>query len=226
MAHINLNIDFCVQLRNKVNEYQHYSITKTHSLKKDNAQCGWEKICAIMDRLDDTTRYLNSIELQKTENVLSVFDFYNFINNAATLLDCIKYLGEIYDFDFSTVDKENNIFNQKGNNGTGTDKGYFEYLRSLCSVHPIKTSHHPDFIDENTKIECSPYVRWSDSFPFLTNDSDLIADVYTNNPCSTKYICIKLFEVFAYIEYRFNLLQEIILHIDSYYKKIIEKYRN
>ena len=111
MAHINLNIDYCAQLRNKVNEYQHYSITRTHSLKKDNAQRGWEKICAIMDRLDDTTRYLNSIELQKTIGVLAVFDFYNFMNNAATLLDCIKYLGEIYDFDFSNEDIKNDIFN-------------------------------------------------------------------------------------------------------------------
>ena len=78
MAHINLNLDYCAQLRNKVNEYQHYSITRTHSLKNDNAPRGWEKICAIMDRLDDTTRYLNSLELQKTPGVLAVFDFYNF----------------------------------------------------------------------------------------------------------------------------------------------------
>ena len=182
MAHINLNIDYCAQLRNKVNEYQHYSITRTHSLKKDNAQRGWEKICAIMDRLDDTTRYLNSIELQKTIGVLAVFDFYNFMNNAATLLDCIKYLGEIYDFDFSNEDIKNDIFNQRGNNGNGTDKGYFEYLRSLCSVHPIETSRHPEFLDDNTKIECSPYVRWNDGFLTTEYDCDLVAIVYTNNP--------------------------------------------
>lgn len=227
MAHINLNIDFCAQLRNKVNEYQHYSITRTHSLKKDNAQRGWEKICAIMDRLDDTTRYLNSLELQKTIGVLAVFDFYNFMNNAATLLDCIKYLGEVYDFDFSYEDKKTDIFNQMGNNGNGTDKGYFEYLRSLCSVHPIETSRHPEFLDNNTKIECSPYVRWNDDFLMTENDCDLVAIVYTNNPrFFSKYVGSKLFEVFSYIERRFNVLEQLIGHIDSYYKSIIDEYRH
>lgn len=227
MAHINLNIDFCAQLRNKVNEYQHYSITRTHSLKKDNAQRGWKKICAIMDRVDDTTRYLNSIELQKTTGVLAVFDFYNFMNNAATLLDCIKYLGEIYDFDFSYEDKKTDIFNQMGNNGNGTDKGYFEYLRSLCSVHPIETSRHLEFLDDNTKIECSPYVRWNDGVLMNENDCDLVAIVYTDNPkIFSKYVGIKLFEVFAYIEKRFNVLEQLIGHIDSYYKSLIDEYRN
>lgn len=221
MAHINLNLDYCAQLRNKVNEYQHYSITRTHSLKNDNAPRGWEKICAIMDRLDDTTRYLNSLELQKTPSVLAVFDFYNFMNNAATLLDCIKYLGEIYDFDFSIVDNKSSVFNQ-----SGTDKRYFEYLRSLCSVHPIETSHQQEFNDINTKIECSPYVRWNDGLLTSRNDYDLVAIVYTNNPKSiSKFIGIKLLEIFTYIENRFNLLKDIIIHIDLYYKSIIDEYR-
>lgn len=65
-----------------------------------------KKNCAIMDRLDDTTLYLNSLELQKSNSILAVFDFYNFMNNAATLLDCIGFLSEIYDFDFSKKDEK------------------------------------------------------------------------------------------------------------------------
>lgn len=226
MSYINLDTNLCSKLRDKVNEYQHYSIKKTHSLKKDNAQRGWEKICAIMDRLDDTTLYLNSLKLQKTDSKLAVFDFYNFMNNAATLLDCIKYLGEIYDFDFLDEDRKSDVFNQTGNNGNGTDKGYFEYLRSLCSVHPIETSRHPEFLDEDTKIECSPFVLWNNSSLLDDNKSDLIAVVYTNNPERfSKYVGIKLFEIFAYVEKRFNLLKKLISHIDLYNKSIIDKYR-
>lgn len=226
MAHINLNRNLCGELRNKINEYQHYSITKTHSIKKANGERGWEKICAIMDRLDDTTLYLNSLELQKSNSILAVFDFYNFMNNAATLLDCIGFLSEIYDFDFSKEDEKNDIFNQTGKTGKGTDKKYFEYLRSLCSVHPIETSRHSEFQDDYTKIECSPFVRWNDSALLGDKENDLIAIVYTDNPQHTsKDIGIKLFEVFSYIETRFNLLEQLIKHIDLYYKAIIEEYR-
>lgn len=34
MAKINLDTSLTAKLREKVNEYQHYSITKTHSIKK------------------------------------------------------------------------------------------------------------------------------------------------------------------------------------------------
>ncbi|MEK4841264.1 hypothetical protein [Bacillus sp. FSL L8-0152] len=45
-------------LRNKVNEQQYITINK-----KDGEQRAWDKICAIMDRLDDTVDYLNGIKL-------------------------------------------------------------------------------------------------------------------------------------------------------------------
>jgi len=227
MAHINLNRNLCRELRNKINEYQHYSITKTHSIKKAGGERGWDKICAIMDRLDDTTLYLNSLELQKTDSILAVFDFYNFMNNATTLLDCISFLAEIYEYDFSFEDSKINIFNKSGKTGKGTDKKYFEYLRSLCSVHPIETSRHSEFQDNFTKVECSPFVRWNDSSLLGDKESDLLAVVYTDNPHhSSKYIGIKLSEVFSYVNHRFNLLKNIITHIESYYQKIIDVYRN
>lgn len=96
----------------------------------------------------------------------------------------------------------------------------------MCSVHPIETSRHSEFQDDYTKIECSPFVRWNDSALLGDKENDLIAIVYTDNPQHTsKYIGIKLFEVFSYIETRFNLLEQLIKHIDLYYKAIIEEYR-
>ena len=226
MAHLNLDLQLCKKLRKKINEYQHYSITKTHSIKKAPGERGWAKICAIMDRLDDTSLYLNSLELQKSSSVISVFDFYNFMNNSATMLDCINFLAEIYEFDFSSEDYKSDIFNQVGKTGNGTDKRYFEYLRSLCSVHPIETSRHSEFQDDFTQIECSPFVRWNDSSLLDDRESDLIAIVYVNNPQQfSKYVGIKLSEVFSYIEHRYNLLQRLIEHIDLYYQGIIDEYR-
>ena len=227
MSKINLNIDLSAQLRNKVNEYQHYSITQTHSIAKDDkGKRGWDKICAIMDRLDDTVFYLNTLEIKKEHNRTAIFNFYNFMNHSESLNECIKFLAEIYDFDLTPYNKTNTIFKDLKTLGKGTDRTYFKYLRSLCSVHPIETSNHPEYRDSYTKIECSPYVRWNEDCLCLPKEYDLLAIVYTDNPNQfAKYIGIKLEEIFKYVEYRYNLLQKIIPHIDAYYKKIIEDFK-
>ena len=114
-----------------------------------------------MNRIDKNTAYLNSIDIIKTNDKLPIFNFYNFMNQASTLLECIELLGQIYEFAFDSEDSKSDIFNQKGITGNGTDKKYFQYLRSLCSVHPIETSRHKDYQDDSTKIECCPFVHWS-----------------------------------------------------------------
>lgn len=62
MSKIELDSLLCSELRKKNNEYQNYSINKTHSINNAKTERGWDKICAIMDRLDDTTLYLNSLD--------------------------------------------------------------------------------------------------------------------------------------------------------------------
>lgn len=219
MSKLMLNTYLCGDLRNKVNEYQHYSITKTHSIKNDKFTNGWKTICAIMDRIEDTAIYLNEIDLRKTNSRLCIFNFYNFMNISASLLDNIKFLAEIYDYDLSDIDKKTDIFNQLGSNHLGTDKRYFEYLRSLCSVHPIETNHQKEFLDIYTKVECCPFVIWK-------NDDELEAVVYINNPDQfSKHIEINVPQIFQYINYRFNVLKLLITHIDLYYQSIIDEYR-
>lgn len=224
MANINLNASLCGELRNKVNEYSYFSITRTHSIKQDCSNRGWEKLCAIMDRIEDSTIYLNSLDIKYTGNRLCIFEFYNFMNVAASLLDCIKFLAEIYDFDLSVADNKTDVFKKYGRTGKGTDKKYFEYLRSLCSVHPIETSRHSEFQDEETEVECSPFVIWNNKL--YDRQYDLVAIVYTSkSEFFQKEIGIKVFEIFEYITYRYDMLKEIINHIDSYYQKIIANFR-
>lgn len=227
MAKINLDISLTVKLRNKINEYQHYSITKTHSLKKDKEGKGWNKICAIMDRIDDTVAYLNSLDVKEKGNKFDVFEFYNFMNNSATLIDCVNYLAEIYEYNLDSCNFKNNIFNQLGNTGKGTDKDYFEYLRALCSIHPIETSRHKEFQDSKTLVECSPFVSYNE-FGFISKqDADLIAVVYVDGEeHSSKYVGIKIKTIFKYVKFRFSLLDILIKHIENYYAKIIDDYAN
>ena len=197
MSKLMLNTYLCGDLRNKVNEYQHYSITKTHSIKNDKFTNGWKTICAIMDRIEDTAIYLNEIDLRKTNSRLCIFNFYNFMNISASLLDNIKFLAEIYDYDLSDIDKKTDIFNQLGSNHLGTDKRYFEYLRSLCSVYPIETNHQKEFLDIYTKVECCPFV-------ILKNETDFK-------------------DIINYIEYLKNEYQE---RVNTGYDEIFEFYQN
>lgn len=91
-----INIDTSVlrRLRDKVNENQNISYNKQY--KKYRA---WDKICAIMDRLDDTVDYLNQLKLNTGKYRRSAFDFYDFMNNSAVVCDCIKELAQIFDVD-------------------------------------------------------------------------------------------------------------------------------
>lgn len=225
MAKINLDTSLTTKLREKVNEYQHYSITKTHSIKKDSNGFGWHKICAIMDRLDDTVAYLKSLDVKEKGSNFDVFAFYNFMNNSATLIDCVNYLAEIYEYNLDSDNSKTDIFNQRGNTGKGTDKDYFEYLRALCSVHPIKTSRHKEFQDSETAVECSPFVAYNEFGCVPKQEADLIAVVYVDDERhSSKYVGIKIEIVFKYVRFRFELLSKIIKHIESYYVKIINDY--
>lgn len=54
-----------------MNEQQNISYEK-----RDNKNHrAWDKICAIMDRLDDTVYYLNGLELNTGKYERSAFDF-------------------------------------------------------------------------------------------------------------------------------------------------------
>ncbi len=228
MFHIDTKI--LEKLRDTINHEQHISIVKKFKYSKDRKSkvkeyYAWDKMCAIMDRLDDTIEYLNNLKLNTGKYKRSAFDFYDFMNNASVVIDCVKELTSIFEVDDSQVKLSSNVFNKLGNDGHGTDEKYFEYLRSLCSVHPIETSRHKRY-QENT-FECSPYVMWVDSSIWCNEDCDLHAVVYTNKENDWgKRIPIYLSQIFKYVEIRVEFILEIINSIESYHNQTIEKLKN
>lgn len=218
---INLNIDVTKKLRDKVNEQQNISYEK-----RDNKNHrAWDKICAIMDRLDDTVYYLNGLELNTGKYERSAFDFYDFINNASVVMDCIRELAKIFNVSDEKIKKSTKIFNQLGSDGEGTDENYFEYLRSLCSVHPVETSHHKRY--QANDFECSPYVAWNNGMMGYYDDCNIYAIVYTSGDGdSLKRVPIYISQIFEYVETRLNFVTEIINAIDEYQKQTILKLKN
>ena len=78
------------RLRDAVNDKQNLSIEKESTLKDIGGYLAWDRICAIMDRIDDIITHLNSLELGNDKN-RSAFDFYEFVSCAAVLIDCMEF---------------------------------------------------------------------------------------------------------------------------------------
>ena len=214
---IELNTEILRKLRNKINEQKNISYNKMYGKYR-----AWDKICAIMNRLDDTVEYLNTIELNTGKYKRSAFDFFDFMNNASVVIDCVKELSKIFEVSDSEIKNSTNTFNEVGSDGNGTDEKYFEYLRSLCSVHPVETSRHKRYQDND--FECSPYVLWNNSLRLFNDDCDIYAVVYTSKDNeSFKRVGIYIEQVFKYVEIRVNFIEKIIDYIDTYQKDMILK---
>lgn len=215
MFKIELDTEILRKLRNKINEQKNISYNKMYGKYR-----AWDKICAIMNRLDDTVEYLNTIELNTGKYKRSAFDFFDFMNNASVVIDCVKELSKIFEVSDSEIKNSTNIFNKVGSDGNGTDEKYFEYLRSLCSVHPVETSRHKRYQDND--FECSPYVLWNNSLRLFNDDCDIYAIVYTSKDNeSFKRVRIYIEQVFKYVEIRLNFIERIIDSIDKYQKDML-----
>ena len=212
---IELDTEILKRLRDKINEQQNISYNKMYGKYR-----AWDKICSIMDRLEDTVEYLNTLEFNTGKYKRSAFDFFDFMNNASVVIDCVKELNKIFKVSDSEIKNSTNIFNKVGSDGNGTDEKYFEYLRSLCSVHPVETSRHKIYQDND--FECSPYVLWNNNLRWSNDDCDIYAVVYTSKDNeSFKRVRIYMEQIFRYVERRLNFIERIIGGIDKYQKDML-----
>lgn len=221
-------------LRDAINEKQNLSIEKEHEIKDAKTKkfvpyFAWDRICAIMDRIEDTLDYLNLIELGKCCSSRSAFDFYDFINNAYLVIDGIKIIGQIFALDNTKIDsieKSQEAFGDVLNAG-GTDGQFFNYIRSLCAVHPFNTTRHPVYMKDSV-LHCCPFVVWTHSGigSFWRDGRDLSAHVYTskrNKDMPSIPLYINTFE--KYINKWISLIPEVISAIKNYNDSVYEEYR-
>lgn len=224
MFKIELDDQLACNLRNAITEQE--EISQKIVFKNEYA---WNRLCTIMDRIDDLVVYLNQLELNTGKWTRSAFDFYDFINESSVLIDCIDLIIKIYNINMNI--KKTNIFTKKSINQIQknkliinnkldekeNDNMYFKYIRSLCSVHPAETNGH--LIYQSDSLEVSPYVIWNNNLTY--NDGDLIVEVY-NETDSFKNILIKVDEIFNYVKYKYGLLNYIIKEIKKYNCHIIK----
>ena len=228
---IHLNPELIEEFNASLDAHEHISeqisfVEKAFEKKRYRGVPAWDCICACVHRVRDTVGYLNDQVLGKGEHG-SAFDFINFINNASVVLDSIDMLARIIGVDLSQEDARTDAFNQLGDNGKGTDKRYFEFLRSLCAVHPVETNRFKDVYHTADIVTC-PYLTWvRGSLLEMMWDCDLHAHAFVNNTNSWgEDICIHMDQVFAHIKYRYSLLNKIGCALERFQEEKIEEFRN
>lgn len=233
MYKIYLDDNVIRNFRNTINNYLNFSLVK----KYKNNENAWNSICALMDRIDDIVIYLNEKELNTGKWKRCAFDFFEFIEQAGVLIECIDELYKIYDMDNK---KTKNIFKHKEVNqkylsklkkenkiAKVSDSNYFEYIRALSAVHPGKTDRHKEFQDAS--FEVSPYVVWKSGIYELDHrcNGEIVLATYNNETDQfliNKSIYIE--EIFNYIKYKYYSLNYLTKHIKKYYIDNIKSLRN
>lgn len=224
---IKLNDELIEYFNETVSEHDHLSLQKTFEGKRYKGVNAWDCICSCMDRIRCTVHYLNDMELTMSNRYGNAFNFMEFMNNSAVIIDAVDMLADIFSVSFTDEDAECRIFNQPGNDGKGTDKNYFKYLRSLCVVHPTNTSYHKSYQQDHDFLTC-PYIRWNTGlFAVMVHDgADLHAKVYDNEPNSIgDHIPIYMAQIFDFVKYRYGLITKVAGGIRRYHSEVISELR-
>lgn len=231
---IQLDSQITVDLREKINEHHNISYEKDADFKFPNNKntvtaSAYNCICATLDRISDLVQHCNSIEIE------GQFGLCDFLNYSQSLIECITILGKIYKVEapYKGVNKNDiSVFQQAGLTGNGNDEKYFTYLRSLCSVHPVETSRHPEY--QGDQAEWCPYissgkhsmlVRFAPLSSELEN-ADFVVTVYRNDVELSKYVPIHVDKLIEYVQKRYLHINDIIIAVEKYNSEIIERLRN
>lgn len=222
------NTQYAADLRDAVNDRQKQSIDNTHEEKQTKGPYrAWNRTCAAMDRLEDTLYYLNTLELGKNKDTRSAFDFYDFINNAYIVIDCIKTIGKIFRVDdalIENIEKSTDVFGTRLSEKS-TDQKYFEYIRALCSVHPLCTNHQKEFLNGN-QFHCCPFVTWERSLTWYDGeDADLAAFIYPSSKGQTIFHGLYVSQFEKYLTKWIDFIPKIIEAKNTYTDKEYEKLR-
>lgn len=107
---IKLNDDLIEYFNEVVSEHDYLSLRKTFEGKKYNGINAWDCICSCMDRIRFTVRYLNDITLEMSNQYGNAFNFMDFMNNSAVVIDAVDMLADIFAVSLAEEDAECRIF--------------------------------------------------------------------------------------------------------------------
>lgn len=143
----------------------------------------WNKYNSCLTRIAETLDYINTMNLGE-KMYPQAFDFYEFMLHADVVIKSIEELINILGIRYKdSILLSNECFGQaiyvkkydirkkkyikdieviRDNEKSGNDGKFWEYLRSITTVHPINTTK-ANFLDglEKKTLHTSPYAVWN-----------------------------------------------------------------
>lgn len=192
----------------------------------------WNLICVVMDRLDSSVKYLNSIsDYPESEEM-----FINFLTFACMIKDAVirlyteigiqypycednAYFKSIYEK--NNYPEENSFYKARLN--PPSDDKFFEYFRALTFAHPFKTDRHiKNGLMEEGEVQYAPWVIANKAISKLRGgDDDVGVCVYSNKYEDSLHLVFSFKLLKAYIKSRYELVNQVTI----WCKNEIDKYK-
>ena len=192
-------------------------INKTNIFVQDPIEIEkFNLICAVMDRFDDSIKYLNQHQnVPQNENDIIIYLYHCCIIKDGINEVCKMLKINVKQTKFLLKYAISSSINQLASDYKGDDK-FFEYLRSLFFAHPFITNRSiPNPI--KNEIQYSPYIL-KRSFPLFDGMKNAINVKVYSNRRNTFYISIQFNDLQKYINEKFLLINDII----NAFQKIID----
>lgn len=237
---IQLNMPNAKRFDEVLRDYNRFLIKKQQVDRNGNKYYIWNRVCAVNVRLYDTVDYINKLKLGCCISDRSAFDFYDFINNAATIVECIELLVKDLGVDKAIINDIKNAkdcFTRFGTDIDGNeqindmdkskinDGSFFRYVQSLTSVHPTMTNKDQTYLGDSL-FHCCPFVLWSDSLVgrLINKDGrDLTVTIYkTVDMENDDHISLYLVDFERYINKWLGVLPKLEKEIEKENDKIVK----
>lgn len=128
---------------------------KKNKMKKFPAR---NRIVCALEQIENVLEYLNTYELQPEHNHRNAFGFIEFLNCEYVVVHSIDSLAKTFDVSTNDIVAQRDCFSDFAY-GNGNDREVFEYVRSLCAVHPTDTSMHPT-VHKAGEFDCCSRIVW------------------------------------------------------------------
>lgn len=180
------------------------------------------KVICTLERISDYLDYINQFVLIPDYDRSNAFNFIELLNCEYVIVHCIQELAKTFAVDHRNITDAKDCFAyfQYGN---GNDGNIFEYIRSLCAVHPAETSMQSEIHGFENFNSCSRIV-WDHGFEY--DERDLTAVIYSADKDGEEmYLGIQVEPLMMYLKKWVDLLDDIVQGIRIYIENEKKDYR-
>ena len=137
------NIWIALNCESALNNNKEIIVKVKEKRKIDKTFPARNRITCALEQIENVLDYLNyDYEFKPTHNQRNAFDFIEFLNCEYIVVHSIDTLAKIFEVSTEDITDNRDCFSGFAY-GDGNDGEVFEYIRSLCAVHPTDTSMHP-----------------------------------------------------------------------------------